>query len=79
MHLGHFLITLPRNEDKLSKDKVFKTKSVASLVQKQAQLDEEGHQALFDVCCLWVYLKPKLEENFPAPIVQKCENLFQKG
>ena len=32
-------------------------------LQKLAQLDEEKQQLLFDVCCVWVYLAPKMAQS----------------
>ncbi|CAL1173958.1 unnamed protein product [Cladocopium goreaui] len=54
-------------------------KDSSNKMKKQAQLDEERHQLLFDVCCLWEYLLPKLESTFPKPTVEKCAALFSKG
>ena len=48
-------------------------------VQKQAQLDDDKHQHLFDICCVWRYLQPKLAEAFPQGVVDKYNQMFQKG
>ena len=48
-------------------------------LQKLAQLDDEKQMQLFDVCCLWVYLQPKIKENFPGSVLQKYDQMFLKG
>lgn len=47
--------------------------------QAFAQLNEEQLQMLFDVCCVWIYLVPKLESSFNATAVSKCREMFDKG
>ena len=47
--------------------------------QKAAQLSEDGHILLHDVCCLWVWLLPKLLSSFPGNTVKQHEELFHKG
>jgi hypothetical protein len=44
-----------------------------------AQLDDEKQLQLFDVCCLWKYLQPKIRENFPGSVLQKYDQMFLKG
>ena len=48
-------------------------------LQKLAQLDEEKHQTLFDMCCVWLYLQPKLQANFPQEVLDKYNQMFMKG
>ena len=48
-------------------------------LQKLAQLDEEKQQHLFDVCCVWVYLAPKMAQTYPKSVVDKYHALFMKG
>lgn len=48
-------------------------------LQKLAQLDEQGHQTLFDICCVWLYLGPKLQANFPQEVIAKYSQMFMKG
>jgi hypothetical protein len=50
-----------------------------STLQKAAQLSDEQHHLLFDVCCLWLWLLPKLSKHYPYEIVQKHVKLFNKG
>ena len=50
-----------------------------SLYQKLAQLDEEAQMQLHDNCCLWHYLRPKLESAFPKGVVQKHYEMFMRG
>ena len=47
--------------------------------QVLAQLNEEQLQMLFDVCCVWIWLLPKLESTFNATAVSKCREMFDKG
>ena len=47
--------------------------------QVLAQLNEEQLQMLFDVCCVWIWLVPKLESTFNATAVSKCRDMFEKG
>ena len=59
---------------------IFKTDYLVTCpLQKMAQLDEEKSQLLFDVCCLWQYLRPKMISNFPHAVVEKYDQLFLKG
>ena len=48
-------------------------------LQKMAQITEEQQQMLHDICCLWIYLKPRLEEAFPGGVVQKHVQMFWDG
>lgn len=48
-------------------------------LQKLAQLDEDGHTLLHDVCCLWHWLLPKMVGAFPSDVVKRYESLFEKG
>ena len=48
-------------------------------LQKAAQVDEEQSMALFDICCLWVWLKEKMTKEFPGEIVDQHTVLFLKG
>jgi hypothetical protein len=48
-------------------------------LQKMAQTTEEQQQMLHDICCLWIYLRPRLEEAFPGGIVQKHTQMFWDG
>ena len=48
-------------------------------LQKLAQLNEEQHQHLHDLTCLWVYIMPRLEETFPGNVVQKHLQMFWDG
>ena len=52
---------------------------VQNILQKAAQLTDEQHYVLFDVCCLWLWLRPKLAQAYPAEIIDKHDKLFQKG
>lgn len=47
--------------------------------QKMAQLDETGHLALHDIVCLWAWLAPKLQNEFPNNICDRHAELFAKG
>lgn len=51
----------------------------SALPQKNAQLDDESHQLLHDVCCLWHYILPKMRALFPQPVVEKHEQMFMRG
>ena len=46
------------------------------LLQKQAQLDEDGHVLLHDVTLLWIWVKDKMGTMFPADVVDKHEEMF---
>ena len=48
-------------------------------LQKLAQLDEEKQQTLFDICCVWLHLQPKLEANFPKEVLDRYTQMFMKG
>ncbi|CAK9037631.1 unnamed protein product [Durusdinium trenchii] len=47
--------------------------------QKMAQLSEDEHIHLHDICCLWVWLRAELEGAFPSNMVDKYTDLFYKG
>lgn len=55
------------------------TPHIPCSLQVGAQLDEAGHHALHDICCLWCYLLPHLRSEFPDITVKKYEGLFAKG
>ena len=55
------------------------TPHIPCSLQVGAQLDEAGHHALHDICCLWCYLLPHLRSEFPDITVKKYEDLFAKG
>ena len=38
-----------------------------------------GHMLLYDSCCLFLYLVPKLQAEFPGDVVDKHVELFMKG
>lgn len=44
-----------------------------------AQLDDEKSMALFDICCLWVWLKERMAKAFSGEIVEQHTALFMKG
>lgn len=48
-------------------------------VQKQHQLSEEAHLVLFDSCCLWKWLREKMETSFPGPVLEQHDSLFEQG
>ena len=48
-------------------------------LQKLAQLDDDKQQLLFDICCVWVYLRPKMAGTFPTSVMDKYEGMFMKG
>ena len=48
-------------------------------LQKLAQLDDDKQQHLHDVCCVWLYLLPKLTNAFPSEVIAKYTTLFMKG
>ncbi|CAL1125989.1 unnamed protein product [Cladocopium goreaui] len=47
--------------------------------KKNAQLGEEDQLLLHDCVCLWLWLLPKLENEFPKPVVDKHYQLFLRG
>ena len=47
--------------------------------QKNSMLSDEDHALLHDVCCMWMWLLPKLKMEFPGTTIQKHEDLFAKG
>ena len=51
----------------------------STLPQKNSQLSEEDHMLLYDSCCLFLYLVPKLQAEFPGDVVDKHVELFMKG
>ena len=51
----------------------------ASTLKKQAQLNEEGHLLLHDVTCLWLWVRAKLNHQFPADVITKHDELFMNG
>ena len=48
-------------------------------VQVNAQLDEAGHLQLHDIACLWCWLRPQLQAEFPSQTVDHYTDLFMKG
>lgn len=59
---------------------------IIHLRQKNAQLSEDEHVLLHDICCCWIWLREKLVQSFPTAIVQKvrvgnkssCMSLYVK-
>ncbi|CAL1126565.1 unnamed protein product [Cladocopium goreaui] len=47
--------------------------------QEILQNDEEKHQFLFDICCVWQYLQPKMKSSFPMAVLEKYNQMFFKG
>lgn len=47
--------------------------------KKQHQLDENAHVALHDNCCLWLWIKVKMENVFPGDVVARYQQLFDEG
>ena len=47
--------------------------------QKAAQRSEDEHILLHDICCLWVWLRPKMAAEFPGHVVKRHDDLFAKG
>ena len=47
--------------------------------QKAAQLSEEGHIALHDITCCWLWLRSYMERTFPASVVDQHVELFENG
>ena len=47
--------------------------------QKQQQLSLEEHETLIDVCCLWSYIRPKLQGMITEEYFQKLSELFLNG
>ena len=52
---------------------------MGSLTQKLQQLTEEQHVLLHDICCLWVWLEPKLRSSFSGAICDKHCKMFSDG
>ena len=50
-----------------------------SCAQKAAQRSEDDHILLHDVCCLWVWLRPKMVAEFPGHVVKRHDDLFAKA
>lgn len=48
-------------------------------LKKAAQLDEEQSMVLFDICCLWLWLKENMVKAFDGATVDQHELLFHKG
>ena len=48
-------------------------------LQKLNQLDMEAHFILHDVCCLWIWLRAKMEVTFTGEILKKHDELFMSG
>ena len=44
-----------------------------------AQLDEDGHLLLFDVCCLWIWVRASLQKSFNVEIISKHDDMFERG
>ena len=52
---------------------------ICSFCQKLQQLSEEDHQMLHDVCCFWIWIKPKMMAEFPGEVIARHQDLFDKG
>ena len=52
---------------------------IIHLCQKNAQLSEDEHILLHDICCCWIWLREKLAQSFPTAVVEKYDGLFEKG
>lgn len=49
------------------------------LPQKLHQLDEDGHVALHDISCLWVWIKKKLSTMFFGEVLDRHQKLWEDG
>ena len=49
------------------------------LPQKLHQLDEDGHVALHDISCLWVWIKKKLSTMFSGEVLDRHQKLWEDG
>lgn len=47
--------------------------------QKAAQLDEEKAMLLHDICCLWIWLRSRMEESYGTDVLERHDGLFMKG
>ena len=47
--------------------------------QKLKQLCSESCQHLHDICCLWLWLRSKLETSFTRPVLDQHDAMFMKG
>lgn len=81
------LIALQDFDRQVSPDTPSKTKARAYmcvlfqrvLVQKLKQLNLEQCQLLHDICCVWLWLRAKLETSFAQPVLQQHDLMFMKG
>ena len=47
--------------------------------KKSAQLDEEQSVLLFDICCVWIWLRRHMVNEFTGNVVDQHDGLFMKG
>ena len=53
--------------------------SCAPAAQKQAQLCEEEHVELHDVCCAWIWVREKMSTMFTDKVLEKYDGMFKDG
>ena len=51
----------------------------SSKAKKNCQRSEQDHLLLHEIACLWIWMLPKLEGEFPGDVVSKYADLFSKG
>ena len=51
----------------------------APAAQKQAQLGEDEHIELHDVCCAWIWVREKMTTMFTDKVMEKYDGMFLDG
>ena len=54
-------------------------RACAPAAQKQAQLGEDEHLELHDVCCAWIWVRGKMSTMFTEPVMEKYDGMFMDG
>lgn len=47
--------------------------------QKAAQISEDEHLALHDICCCWIWVRDQMQRSFNKDIMDKHDDLFENG
>lgn len=47
--------------------------------QKSHQLSLEEHQYLADICCLWLWLRPKLLQEMESKASERLDEMWDTG